>query len=38
MMELISALAALALVALVGVPLVVWFDRAKKEMERDDES
>jgi hypothetical protein len=35
---LIDVILAVALVALVGVPLVVWFDRAKKEMERDDES
>lgn len=37
MTELICVISAIVLVALVGVPLVVTFDRAKKQMESEDE-
>lgn len=33
---LIDAILAFVLVAMVGVPIVIAFDRAKKEMESDD--
>jgi putative Mn2+ efflux pump MntP len=34
---LIDAILAFVLVAMVGVPIVIAFDRAKKEMESEDE-
>lgn len=33
---MIYFLIAIGLVALIGVPLVIWFDKAKKELEEAD--
>ena len=33
---MIYFLIAMAIVAFIGVPLVIWFDKAKKELEEED--